>query len=84
MWGESEQGSGRSFRRQAETESSGLCDDEAMGGFAALSISIQNGTPAALARWGWPPRPATSITRQGPIPSRAKRLGMGEEAQRRE
>ena len=27
--GEEEQGSGRSFRRQAETETSGLCDDEA-------------------------------------------------------
>ena len=26
--GEEEQGSGRSFRRQAETETSGLCDDE--------------------------------------------------------
>ena len=27
-WGEEEQGSGRSFRRQAETETSGLCDDD--------------------------------------------------------
>ena len=27
--GEEEQGSERSFRRQAETEASGLCDDEA-------------------------------------------------------
>ena len=27
-FGEEEQGSGRSFRRQAETELSGLCDDE--------------------------------------------------------
>ena len=27
-WGEEEQGSERSFRRQAETEKSGLCDDE--------------------------------------------------------
>ena len=27
-WGEEEQGSGRSFRRKAETELSGLCDDE--------------------------------------------------------
>ena len=27
--GEEEQGSGRSFRREAETETSGLCDDEA-------------------------------------------------------
>ena len=27
-WGEEEQGSGRSFRRKAETETSGLCDDE--------------------------------------------------------
>ena len=26
-WGEEEQGSGRSFRRQAEAELSGLCDD---------------------------------------------------------
>ena len=55
------------------------------GGFAAPSIPIQNGDPGGP--WpagGRPPRPATSITRQGPIPSRAKRLGMGEEAQRRE
>ena len=28
LWGEEAQGSGRSFRRQAETEASGLCDDE--------------------------------------------------------
>ena len=27
-WGEEEQGSERSFRRKAETELSGLCDDE--------------------------------------------------------
>ena len=26
-WGKEEQGSGRSFRRKAETEASGLCDD---------------------------------------------------------
>ena len=26
-WGAEEQGSGRSFRRKAETEESGLCDD---------------------------------------------------------
>ena len=31
LWGEEEQGSGRSFRRQAETELSGLCDDEVLG-----------------------------------------------------
>ncbi len=45
MWGKSEQGSGRSFRRQAETESRDF-DARRRGGFAALSISIQNGTPA--------------------------------------
>ena len=28
LWGEEEQGSACSFRRQAETEQSGLCDDE--------------------------------------------------------
>ena len=28
-WGAEEQGSGRRFRRQAETEPSGLCDDAA-------------------------------------------------------
>ncbi len=28
LWGEEEQGSERSFRRKAETELSGLCDDE--------------------------------------------------------
>ena len=28
QWGEEEQGSERSFRRQPETELSGLCDDE--------------------------------------------------------
>ena len=28
LWGKEEQGSGRSFRRQAETELSGLCDDD--------------------------------------------------------
>ena len=31
LWGEEEQGSGRSFRLQAETEPSGLCDDDAWG-----------------------------------------------------
>ena len=31
-WGEEEQGSERSFRRKAETELSGLCDDEGLGG----------------------------------------------------
>ena len=30
-WGEEEQGSERSFRRKAETELSGLCDDEGLG-----------------------------------------------------
>ena len=30
-WGEEEQGSGRSFARQGETEQSGLCDDEVEG-----------------------------------------------------
>ena len=34
------------FRRQAEPEQSGLCDDEAQGGFAAPSSSIQMGSPA--------------------------------------
>ena len=28
LWGEEEQGSERSFRRKAETELSGLCDDD--------------------------------------------------------
>ena len=28
LWGEEEQGSGRSFRRKAETEVNGLCDDD--------------------------------------------------------
>ncbi len=28
LWGEEEQGSGRSFPRQGETEPSGLCDDD--------------------------------------------------------
>ncbi len=32
FWGEEEQGSERSFRRKAETELSGLCDDEMVGG----------------------------------------------------
>ena len=30
-WGEEEQGSACSFRRKAETEQSGLCDDEGLG-----------------------------------------------------
>ena len=31
LWGEEEQGSGRSFARKGETEQSGLCDDEVEG-----------------------------------------------------
>ena len=33
LWGKEEQGSERSFRRQTETEPSGLCDDAGMGAF---------------------------------------------------
>ena len=33
LWGKEEQGSERSFRRQAETEPSGLYDDAGMGAF---------------------------------------------------
>ena len=32
FWGEEEQGSERSFRRKAETEKNGLCDDESVSG----------------------------------------------------
>ena len=34
LWGEEEQGSERSFRRKAETEPSGLCDDDGARGAA--------------------------------------------------
>ena len=37
-WGEEEQGSGRSFRRQAEAELSGLCDDEDGGLIGGASL----------------------------------------------
>ncbi|MCB6499698.1 triose-phosphate isomerase [Colidextribacter sp. 210702-DFI.3.9] len=36
--GEEEQGSGRSFRRQAEAELSGLCDDEDGGLIGGASL----------------------------------------------
>ncbi len=85
MWGESEQGSGRSFRRQAETESSGLCDDEAEGRLCRPEhFNPEWGPRRALARWGTAAKARYEHHPQGPIPSRAKRLGMGEEAQRRE
>ena len=34
LWGEEEQGSERSFRRKAETETNGLCDDDGARGAA--------------------------------------------------
>ena len=37
LWGEEEQGSERSFRRKAETEPSGLCDDDGARGAAPCS-----------------------------------------------
>ena len=53
VWGESEQGSGRSFRRQAETEVSGLCDDEAEGRLCRPEhFNPEWGPRRALARWG--------------------------------
>ena len=36
LWGEDEQGSEHDFRRQAETEWSGLCEDEGGPGVQAL------------------------------------------------
>ncbi|OUP55169.1 hypothetical protein B5F19_09635 [Pseudoflavonifractor sp. An184] len=59
VWGESEQGSGRSFRRQAETESSGLCDDEAEGRLCRPEHFNSDGVPSG-------PRPA-GVGRQGPL-----------------
>ena len=38
LLGEEEQGSGRSFRRQAEAELSGLCDDEDGGLIGGASL----------------------------------------------
>ena len=54
------------------------------GGFAALSISIQKGSPAGSGPLGEAAKARYEHHPAGPIPSRAKRLGMGEEAQRRE
>ena len=39
LWGEDEQGSERNFRRQAEMELSGLCEDEGSGGTGAWNES---------------------------------------------
>ena len=59
MWGESEQGSGRSFRRQAETESSGLCDDEAEGRLCRPEHFNPEWDPGGP----WP----AGVGRQGPL-----------------
>ena len=51
-WGEEEQGSERSFRRQAETELSGLCDDEGqdagIAGHAGEGVGEVQSLPAVL------------------------------------
>ena len=48
-WGEDEQGSGRRFRRQAELEPSGLCEDDVPPGDPPpLSEGDENGTASVL------------------------------------
>ena len=52
LWGEEEQGSERSFRRKAETEPSGLCDDDGARGAAPCterSDAKQPGLPIVRA-----------------------------------
>ena len=42
-WGKEEQGSGRSFRREAETELSGLCDDARTTPATVYKCAVKNG-----------------------------------------
>ena len=69
------------FRRQAEPEQSGLCDDEAQGRLCRPEHFKPNGGPRrALPRWGMAAK-ARYEHQWDPSPSRAKRLGLGEEEQ---
>lgn len=45
LWGEEEQGSGRSFRRKAETEVNGLCDDDTQGLQALVRNAVTLNSP---------------------------------------
>jgi len=45
LWGEEEQGSGRSFRRKAETEVNGLCDDDTQGLQALVRNAVTQNSP---------------------------------------
>ncbi len=53
QWGKEEQGSGRSFRREAETELSGLCDDAGqrllrMSAYDKAALAIRDGELGAF------------------------------------
>ena len=78
MWGESEQGSGRSFRRQAETESSGLCDDEAEGRLCRPEhFNPEWGPRRAKARWGTAAKARYEHHPAGPHPQSSEAAGDG-------
>ena len=45
LWGEEEQGSERSFRREAETKMNGLCDDNAQGVQPLVRNAVTQNSP---------------------------------------
>ena len=71
-WGEEEQGSGRSFRRQAETELSGLCDDDNGGWIAPAIIMAVSPVPvrAHIRPSSWPSQGPPLRVEWLPPPSR--------------
>ena len=75
-WGEEEQGSGRSFRRKAETELSGLCDDEDRARPAKVSREAARRPSGGFSLFG-------ATENRGPRRSPAKRVRWGEDCARR-